>query len=47
MEFQPIFAKEPVRDFWIRGVCFIPNSTNLVLGSDDGTLEILNYQKKF
>jgi WD40 repeat protein len=46
MEFQPIVAKEPVRDFWIRGVCFIPNSSNLVLGSDDGTLEIWNYQLK-
>ena len=46
MEFQPVVAKEPVRDFWIRGVCFIPNSSNLVLGSDDGTLEIWDYQLK-
>ncbi|MCK4376756.1 MAG: hypothetical protein KAV97_00885 [Actinomycetia bacterium] len=46
VEFQPVVAKEPVRDFWIRGVCFIPNSSKVVIGADDGTLEIWDYQLK-
>lgn len=46
---KPLAAREPVRtvsDYigWIRAVCFMPYSTTLVLGGDDGTVEIWDYQ---
>lgn len=42
-EFRPFATREPVRAVWIRGASFLPTSTKLALGTDDGTLEIWNY----
>lgn len=45
-EFQPFAAREPVRTDWLRGVCFLPNSTTLALGADEGTVEVWDYQSE-
>ncbi len=42
--FRPFAAKEQIRSGWIRGVSFLPNSTALVLGADDGTVEVWDYK---
>ena len=46
---KPFAAREPVRTVsdrigWIRAVCFMPYSTAVVLGGDDGTVEAWDYQ---
>ena len=45
-QLQPFAAREPVRTDWLRGVCFLPNSTTLALGADEGTVEVWDYQSK-
>ncbi len=42
-EFLPVAAKEPLQKGRMRGVSFYPNSSNVIVGSDDGTLEIWDY----
>ena len=42
-EVQPFVKREPNRDLWIRGICFIPDSNKLVLGADDGIVEMWDY----
>ncbi len=44
--FRPFAAKKPTRVGWIRGVSFLPNSTSLFLGADDGTVEVWDYKSE-
>jgi len=43
-EFRPLVVRAPLQTGWIRGVCFLPNSTYLVLGGDKGTVEVWNFK---
>jgi WD40 repeat protein len=48
-ELKPFAAREPVRTIsdrigWMRAVCFMPYSTAVMLGGDDGTVEVWDYQ---
>jgi WD40 repeat protein len=45
-KFQPFVARKPIRYTWLRGVCFLPNSTTLALGDDDGIVEVWDYQSE-
>lgn len=45
-EFLPFVKRKPNRDMWIRGTCFIPDSNKLVLGADDGIVEVWDYLLK-
>jgi WD40 repeat protein len=42
-EFRPMAAKEPLQKGRMRGVSFYPNTSSVIVGSDDGTLEIWDY----
>jgi WD40 repeat protein len=42
-EFLPLAAKQPMQTGRTRGVSFHPNSSNVIIGSDDGTVEVWNY----
>jgi WD40 repeat protein len=45
-EFPPFAAKEPLLKGRMRGVSFFPNSSSVIIGSDDGTLEVWDYNIK-
>lgn len=44
-EFQPFAARKPETG-WLRGISFLPNSTALAIGADDGTVKVWDYQTK-
>lgn len=48
-DLRPFAAREPILTVsdhigWIRAVCFMPYSTAIVLGRDDGSVEVWDYQ---
>ena len=45
-EFMPFAAKEPLLKGRMRGVSFYPDSSSVIVGSDDGTLEVWDYNIK-
>ncbi len=40
---QSLSGRGPIRNAWMRGLCFRPNSNQLALGDDSGTLELWDY----
>lgn len=40
---QPLVIREPAQRGWMRGIDFLPNANHLIVGSDDGTVEVWNY----
>ena len=45
-EFSPLVAKEPLLKGRMRGVGFYPNFSSVIVGDDEGTLEVWDYNIK-